>query len=151
MRHKLAALILLLAVAAFAAAAPTPPALAGGYGRLIGHTKAHGGSHAVDIGWGAKLSRRVTAPHGFTVVVKSNLRPGYFCSYPACRDANVHWDVACSRPGLVKSREGGMSGPGRRVGYPKLPFRSPRTCSIFVTATPNSYVGGTIEMWLYRK
>ncbi len=145
MRRVIVIALMLITVAAVAA-----PVYAAGYGQQIGHTRARGGSHATDIGWGAKLNRTVKAPHGFTVVVKSNLQPGYFCSESYCNQANVHWDVACSKPGWTSSREGGMFGPGRLVGHPKLPFKNPRTCTIHVSATPNSYVGGTIEMWLYK-
>ena len=142
-------LILVLTMMALALSAPA--ASAGGYGRQIGHVKARGGSGAVDIGWGAKLSRKVNAPHGFTVVVKSRLTPGYFCSGSDCRDTNVNWDVACSKPGLVRSKQGGMFGPGRLVGHPKLSLAHPRRCTIFIQATPSAYVGGTIEVWLYAK
>jgi hypothetical protein len=127
------------------------PAFGAGYGRVIGHAKHSGSSSATDIGWGPTLMRSTTRPHYLTLKVAGKLRPGYFCTYEQCHNVNVHWDVACSKPGIVRSREGGMTGRPPKVGHPKLPFRNPRKCTIQVNANPNAYVGGWLEIWLYKK
>jgi len=141
--------IVVLVLTVLAAGALAAPASAG-YGRLIGHVRASGGSHAADIGWGARLQRSVRAPHSFTVVVKARLSRGYFCQ-SSCSEVQVQWDVACRRPGIARSRQGGMFGRPPKVGHPGLPFSRPRSCTVHVRALPSAYVGGRIELWLYYR
>ncbi len=145
MRRLMIVSLCALATAAVPAAAP-----AANYGHFLGHARASGSSSATSIGWGPRLTRSARHPHSFTVVVRGTLNPGYFCQ-SSCREVNVQWDTACSRPGLLRSRQGGMFGALPKVGHPKLALTSPRSCTVHVEAHPNSYVGGTLNLWLYYR
>lgn len=133
-----------------AACAVAAPAEGARYGMFLGHARASGSSSAVSIGWGPKLWRQVRAPRSFTVVVRATLRRGYLCSLD-CGEIQSQWQVACTKPGSLRNRMGGMFGPPPKVGHPLLPFSNARTCTVRVEAHSSQYVGGTIDVWLYYR